>query len=691
MGYYTSPRAQSKLPRALSLLLSCQMAVGMAPIALAQTTEVQGESQATAPSWNDNNDLMVLPKAEKAKTETKAEVAPQPPAKAVAPQVDSAKPATESGAANAENKTAQSAKEAALQAKADAVKAKLEAARIKLEAKKAEEQALADARAQAAKDKAEALKQEAEKAQSLKAEALKAKQEAQRLEAEKKAEAQRLEAEKKAEAKQKAAELKAQKEEARAQQKKAQAKDEKPTKKADAVDADNKALAEAHIAPVEATSQTDAAVIKQQPLAQPAVQKATSESAVAEETVEIVDTDKAPTADSKPLSTVTTEVTKTETVVTPQAQDATTTTAVTGLPGGSILNPDATSLMTSPQTPQVGQPVPEQPGAMTTADTLDLETAHQLGATINEVTSSASAIAGSDGEVPVLDADEQDEVERVVEYENLPTDEGKTRIKTGAKFPVVVLTQLSSKTARNGDAIEARLKYDLKIGDRLIAKKGATVRGHINYALKARSVMHSLVSPTRWYRNSGVLGVEFDEIITEKGEHLPLVAAPAKTARVVNNKAEGRLLGVNHEGQVTGPWSQQLKYKAVRVGLNAAMGPIGVFSFGAMPVALGLIGAANPSFAFMKPVGTNVRHRRIKGFAWGFLSGVPGSFLIEDTVTKGQEAIIKPGDEFLAEFKQEFTGEAASEAQLMPNAQTKVKGDVRTKDKKKDNKDKSQK
>ncbi|MBK9618769.1 MAG: hypothetical protein IPO31_06235 [Candidatus Obscuribacter sp.] len=584
----------------------------------------------------------------------------------------------------AEAAKAQSAKEAALQAKADAVKAKLEAAKAKMEAKKAEEQALADARAQASRDKAEAQRLAAEKSQALKAEALKAKEEA-----------QKLEAEKKAEAKQKAAQLKAQKEAAKQEQKKAEVKEEKPAQKAETTEQANKALAEAHIAPAEASNQTEAAVIKQQQslLQSTPATSAQPESApsATEEAVEIVDTDKAPTLDSKPASALTKEVSQTETVVTPQSQESTSTAAVTGLPAGSILNPDATSLITSPQTPQLGQPVPEQPGAMTTADTLDIETAHQLGATINEVTSSASAIAGSDGEVPVLDADEQDEVERVVEYENLPTDEGKTRIKTGAKFPVVVLTQLSSKTARNGDSIDARLKYDLKIGDRLIAKKGATVRGHINYALKARSVMHSLVSPTRWYRNSGVLGVEFDEIITEKGEHLPLVAAPAKTARVVNNKAEGRLLGVNHEGQVTGPWSQQLKYKAVRVGLNAAMGPIGVFSFGAMPVALGLIGAANPSFAFMKPVGTNVRHRRIKGFAWGFLSGVPGSFLIEDTVTKGQEAIIKPGDEFLAEFKQEFTGEAASEAQLMPNAQTKVKGDVRTKDKKKDSKDKSQK
>jgi hypothetical protein len=220
------------------------------------------------------------------------------------------------------------------------------------------------------------------------------------------------------------------------------------------------------------------------------------------------------------------------------------------------------------------------------------------------------------------------------------------------------------------------LKYDLKIGDRLVAKKGDTVTGHINYVLKARSAMHSLVSPERWYRNSGVLGITFDEIVTEKGEHLPLVAAPSRQALIVKNKGEGRVLGVNHQGQVTGPWSQQLKYKAVRIGLNAAMAPAGVFSFGAMPVALGVIGAANPSFAFMKPVGQNVRHRRIKGFVWGALSGVPGSWIIEDTVVKGQESVIKPGDEFLCEFQQEFTGEPASEAQMMPGSSAKVHGQV---------------
>jgi hypothetical protein len=288
-------------------------------------------------------------------------------------------------------------------------------------------------------------------------------------------------------------------------------------------------------------------------------------------------------------------------------------------------------------------------------------------------------------ETQIVDSDEKEEVEETIKYEDLPTDEGKTKVKAGAKFPVVMSAQLTSKTAKKGDPFQARLKYELKIGDRHIANKGSVVNGHITYVLHARTILHTLVSKERWYRNSGTLGLAFDEIVNEKGEHLPLHAQPARASRIVKNKAEGRELGVNHLGQVTGPWGPQLRHKAVRIGLNFALAPAGVFSFGAMPVALGVIGAVNPNFAFAKPVGLNVRHRRLKGFAWGFLSGIPGSWLIEDTTVKGQECIIKPGDEFNVEFIDEFTGEQATDAQLMPGASTKLRGQVLT-DPKKDKK-----
>ncbi len=288
-------------------------------------------------------------------------------------------------------------------------------------------------------------------------------------------------------------------------------------------------------------------------------------------------------------------------------------------------------------------------------------------------------------ETQVVDSDEAEEVQETIKYEDLPTDENKTKVKAGAKFPIVIASQLTSKTAKKGDSLQGRLKFDLKIGDRLIAKKGSVVNGHITYVLKSRTILRSMVSKERWYRNSGTLGLAFDEIVNERGEHLPLNAQPARASRIVKNKAEGRELGVNHLGQVTGPWGPQLRHKAIRIGLNFAMAPAGVFSFGAMPVALGCIGAINPNFAFSKPVGLNVRHRRLKGFAWGFLSGVPGSWLIEDTTVHGQEAVIKPGDEFYAEFVDEFTGEQATDAQLMPGASTKLRGQVLT-DPKKDKK-----
>lgn len=274
-----------------------------------------------------------------------------------------------------------------------------------------------------------------------------------------------------------------------------------------------------------------------------------------------------------------------------------------------------------------------------------------------------------------IDNDELAEQEETLVLEEMPMDESGTKIKAGARFPITITAQLSSKTAKVGDIVHGRLKYDLKIGDRLVAAKGSSVRGHVNYALKARTVLGSIVSTNRFYRNSGCLGLQFDEILNEKGEHIPLAAEPSKQSRMVKNKYEGRELGINHKGQIVGPWSTQLRYKAIRVGLNFAMAPVGAMSFGAMPVALGVLGAANPSFAFGKPVGYNVRHRRVKGFAWGFLSGVPGSFLIEDTTVKGQESIIKPGDEFYAEIRQEFTGEPASEADLA-GADAKVKGEI---------------
>jgi hypothetical protein len=277
-------------------------------------------------------------------------------------------------------------------------------------------------------------------------------------------------------------------------------------------------------------------------------------------------------------------------------------------------------------------------------------------------------------DVPVIDNDKEDATAEY-KWEEIPDADGKTHIQAGAKFPVCVVSTHTSKNAKVGDAVEGRLSIDIKIGGHLVASKGATVIGHVVNVAPARRMLTAEICPKRWMRAAGSLGIQFDEILVDD-QHIPLVAAPATASRVVNNVNEGRVLGVNHDGQLASPLSIQLKHQALHLAIRAGASAGGVFSFGAVPVAFGVLGAISPSFAYMQPVGKNVRHRRLKGFTMGVVSGLPGGFLISDSIIHGPEAVVKPGDVFLAEFKQDFTGEPSTDAQLLPNVKTKVHGEV---------------
>lgn len=281
----------------------------------------------------------------------------------------------------------------------------------------------------------------------------------------------------------------------------------------------------------------------------------------------------------------------------------------------------------------------------------------------------------ADGPI-VVDNDEPQEEKTTIEYKELETDAAGMKAIVGAKFPVVFCSQINTKTAQKGDSFEARLKYDLKIGDRLVAKKGSLITGHVSDVVKARTPMRSLVSGRRWYRSSGVLSITFEELINEKGEHFTLVAKPAQKPLIIKNVAEGRELGVNHNGEIVGPWAQQLRWKAVRIGIDVGISATGPFALAAMPAAMGVVGAIDPSLVFMRPIPGNMRHRRVIGFVWGAIGGLPGAWAVEDSLIRGQDAVLKPGDEFLAELKQEFTGVPQTDASLIPGSSTKVHGEV---------------
>ncbi len=299
--------------------------------------------------------------------------------------------------------------------------------------------------------------------------------------------------------------------------------------------------------------------------------------------------------------------------------------------------------------------------------------------TLGLATLPCAAVDTSETNLTIVDNDleKEKELRKEETFTSETTDaNGVTKITSGARFSVSVLSSHNSHTAKVNDAVEARLKNDLVVGGKVVAKAGSKVVGRVSSAEPARRILHAELSAKRWMRANGAIGLNFYEIVTDAGEHLPLSAAPARQARVVKNVNEGRVLGVNHNGELAAPLSTQLKHQAAHLAIRGAASAGGVFSFGIVPVAYACVGAANPSFAFMHPVGKNVRHRRLKGFGMGLIAGLPGGFLIADSIIKGQEAVVKPGDEFLAEFKQDFTGEPETDASIMSSGQGKVHGQV---------------
>lgn len=318
---------------------------------------------------------------------------------------------------------------------------------------------------------------------------------------------------------------------------------------------------------------------------------------------------------------------------------------------------------------RIWPPLPEPAGTDAQHNVTAIGSPHAVPALPGDVVVDAGPIVIDNDEALAI-------VEEKYQWQELPDQEGRTQIQAGARFPVEVTSALSSKTARVGDPVQARLKVDIKIGGKHIAEKGSLVVGHVSSVAKAKRMLQSYISVKRWWRANGMIGIQFDEIVTAGGEHIPLVAAPARASRIVKNKNEGRVLGINHHGEVATPLSIQLKHQALHLAIRGAASAGGVFSFGIVPVAYGVVGAMHPDFAFLHPVGKNVPHRRLKGFAMGVVSGLPGGFLIADYIIRGSEAVIKPGDEFLAELKQDFTGEATTAAQLIPGASTKVHGQI---------------
>jgi len=215
---------------------------------------------------------------------------------------------------------------------------------------------------------------------------------------------------------------------------------------------------------------------------------------------------------------------------------------------------------------------------------------------------------------------------------------------------IVFSKPVSTKTAKFGDVVEGSLVNDFTWGNRVVAQKGSVIRGHVTESTGARTLSNSTLSDDRRFRTRGCLGIQFDEIIDLDGHRWPIKAIPCRqtnttaidsnTARIIRVDALGRV--TRSENDLAG--GLKVASNTARVATFAPVPGAIVVSTIATPVAMSTVGAISPSVAYYKPVDEDVKHRRLKGAAYGFVTNLPGAFFVQSLVEKGNEIEIKEGD-----------------------------------------------
>jgi len=232
---------------------------------------------------------------------------------------------------------------------------------------------------------------------------------------------------------------------------------------------------------------------------------------------------------------------------------------------------------------------------------------------------------------------------------------GGLRIPSAIQFPIVFKSLIDSSKAANGDVVVASLKEDLVIDDELIAPADSIVLGHIAKLRRSRRLTESVISKNRRFHKGSSLKIELDEIITDEDEHIQIVGCLSKQSANFFDGKQPREVEITGNGELVKAEAvftsdQKVASQIINFAASTGVGQLGTAaSFGALPVVMGVIGAVEPAMVMSKPMKVDEKHPRVKGFAWGVWTTVPGAPVIQAVTFKGSELRIEPGDEFLAQ------------------------------------------
>ncbi len=208
------------------------------------------------------------------------------------------------------------------------------------------------------------------------------------------------------------------------------------------------------------------------------------------------------------------------------------------------------------------------------------------------------------------------------------------------RFRVRLTSIVDGAVAKVGDPVHAELLDTVMLPSGNYIGAGAHVVGEVSEVDLSKSSLKSDFTAKHWRNCNGTLGMKIKSI---GGHELMCDVIPAPKTRIIRTETKSAPLGVDSKGEITVVYNSA-GYTAANVAISGgcfAAGPAGII---VGPIVGGVAGAADPTFAYGRPVTQDDHHAHMKGFFKGVIGGLPGGFLISGVTNRGINISLSPGD-----------------------------------------------
>ena len=237
-------------------------------------------------------------------------------------------------------------------------------------------------------------------------------------------------------------------------------------------------------------------------------------------------------------------------------------------------------------------------------------------------------------------------------------------LKSGSRFPVAILKELNSDTAKSGEPIEATLLAPLDYGGVILAPQGARIKGRVTNITGQRCSLGAKVSSRNWLNPSAAFTIYFQEICCE-GKQIEMCAQPAPDT-VVLSSDENLPLKVSKSGLIVLPFNG-IPHTATSVAISGISFATCPFSLITGPVLSTTASIISPSFGLDRPVSNATVTERLRAAATGAVKGLPGGFLVSGVANHGLDFRIPAGTDMTVELIQDLVIDA-TDAGCAPSA-----------------------